>query len=171
LASVSNKTVPPTALPATYYGSTIIQTPASDRFALATMAEKQPSELHEGAADPHAPTGTADDRKAAAALSNLDVQEDASERRDVDGKALDKAMKGLSVTGANGVEKKSVKIEAADVSLLVCLQDGAGYSQRTKTDKLKVSELELPKPKATELLRAHEGNALKALRAYITTAP
>jgi len=152
LASVSNKTVPPTALPATYYGSIIIQTPASDRFALATMAEKQPSELHEGAADPHAPTGTADDRKAAAALSNLDVQEDASERRDVDGKALDKAMKGLSVTGANGVEKKSVKIEAADVSLLV-------------------SELELPKPKATELLRAHEGNALKALRAYITTAP
>lgn len=115
------------------------------------MTETQPSGVREGAAEPHAPTGTADDRKAAAALSSLDAQEDASEKKEVDGKALDKAMKGLSVKGANGVEK-SVKIEAGDVSLLV-------------------SELELPKQKATELLRSHEGNVLRALRAYITIAP
>jgi hypothetical protein len=30
-----------------------------------------------------------------------------------------------------------------------------------------VDELELPKPKATELLKAHDGDAVKALRAYL----
>lgn len=135
------------------------------------MAEPQPSDINEGAANPHAPTGTADDRKAAAALSNLDAQEDAGEKKEVDGKALDKAMKGLSVKGVNGVEKKSVKIEVADVSLLVRIQDDECHDQREKVDISKVSELELSKPKATELLRAHEGDAVKALRAYVTTTP
>ncbi|KAF2856712.1 hypothetical protein T440DRAFT_474080 [Plenodomus tracheiphilus IPT5] len=116
------------------------------------MAEPQPSDVHEGAADPHAPTGTADDRKAAAALSTLDAQDDTSVKKEIDGKALDKAMKGLSVKGGKGDDKKSVKIEAGDVTLLV-------------------SELELSKQKATELLRANEGNAVKAMRAYVAVAP
>ena len=30
-----------------------------------------------------------------------------------------------------------------------------------------VDELELPKPKATELLKAHDGDAVKALKAYL----
>lgn len=83
------------------------------------MAEPQPSTIHEGAAEPHAPTGTADDRKAAAALSTLDTQEDGSAKKEVDGKALDKAMKGLDVNGKSE-EKKVVKVEAGDVALLVC---------------------------------------------------
>jgi hypothetical protein len=84
------------------------------------MAEPQPSSVQEGAADPHAPTGTADDRKAAAALSTLDApQEGDNGSKEVDGKALDKAMKGLNVKDKKEGEKKNVKIEAADVTLLV----------------------------------------------------
>ena len=84
------------------------------------MAEPQPSTVQEGAADPHAPTGTADDRKAAAALSTLDAQEDGGVKKEVDGKALDKAMKNLSVKDASSEEKKNVKVEPADINLLVC---------------------------------------------------
>lgn len=84
------------------------------------MAEPQPSTVQEGAAEPHAPTGTADDRKAAAALSTLDAQEDNAVKKEVDGKALDKAMKNLSVKSTAGEEMKNVKVEPADVNLLVC---------------------------------------------------
>jgi hypothetical protein len=95
------------------------------------MAEPQPQDVHEGAADPHAPTGTAEDRKAAAALSALDVAgDDTAEKKEVDSKALDKAMKGLNVKGEKKEEKekKTVKVEAGDVSLLVSLdaQGGCG---------------------------------------------
>jgi hypothetical protein len=83
------------------------------------MAEPQPAEVQEGAADPHAPTGTAEDRKAAAALSTLDVQEESGAKKEVDSNALDKAMKGLGVEDKKGEEKKTVKVEAADVNLLV----------------------------------------------------
>ncbi|PVI00216.1 hypothetical protein DM02DRAFT_614552 [Periconia macrospinosa] len=116
------------------------------------MAEEpQPEALHEGAADPHAPTGTAEDRKAAAALSSLDAQDDdAAGKKNVDSKALGEAMKGLSVKDKNGDEKKKiVKIDAADVSLLV-------------------AQLELPKQKATDLLRANDGNVLMAIKTFIT---
>lgn len=33
-----------------------------------------------------------------------------------------------------------------------------------------VEELELSKGKATDLLRAHEGDAVKAMRAFVTTS-
>ncbi|KAF2032278.1 hypothetical protein EK21DRAFT_110222 [Setomelanomma holmii] len=115
------------------------------------MAEPQPAEVHEGAADPHAPTGTAEDRKATAALSTLDAQEESGEKKEVDTKALDKAMKGLGVKDRKGEEKKVVKVEAADVTLLV-------------------SELEVSKQKATELLRANEGNAVKAMLAFVNVS-
>ena len=84
------------------------------------MAEPQPSAIREGTADPHAPTSTADDRKAAAALSTLDVQEDNGVKKEVDSKALDKAMKKLNVNDTKDKEKKNVKVEPADVNLLVC---------------------------------------------------
>lgn len=84
------------------------------------MAEPQPSKIQEGAADPHAPTATADDRKAAAALSSLDARdENGVGKKEVDGKALDLAMKNLSVKGAGTQAKKNVKVELADVNLLV----------------------------------------------------
>lgn len=83
------------------------------------MAEPQPSAVKEGAADPHAPTGTAEDRKAAAALESLDAQDDIGEKKEVDSKALDQAMKGLNVKDKKVVEKKTVKIDVVDVALLV----------------------------------------------------
>ncbi|KAF1913906.1 hypothetical protein BDU57DRAFT_520992 [Ampelomyces quisqualis] len=116
------------------------------------MAEPQPAEVHEGAADPHAPTSTAEDRKAAAALSALDTQDEAGAKKEVDTKALDKAMKGLDVQAKKGEEKKTVKVEAADVKLLV-------------------SELEVSKERATELLRAHDGNAVEAMVAFVSAEP
>ena len=89
------------------------------------MAEPQPSTVHEGASDAHAPTSTAEDRKAAAALSTLDATEDSSEKTEVDGKALDKAMKGLHVDDKKKEEekKKAVKVEAGDIALLVSRMD------------------------------------------------
>ncbi|KAA8614694.1 hypothetical protein TUN199_04171 [Pyrenophora tritici-repentis] len=61
-------------------------------------------------------------------------------------------MKGLSVKENKQGDKKSVKIDASDVTLLM-------------------NELEVSKPKATELLRAHDGNAVKAMTAFVMTAP
>jgi hypothetical protein len=96
------------------------------------MAEPQPAAVREGAADAHAPTGTAEDRKAAAALSTLDTAaDDAAEKKEVDGKALYEkalgtAMQGLDVKDQKSDEKKVVKIEAADVTLLVCGEDRSG---------------------------------------------
>lgn len=90
------------------------------------MAEEpQPSNIQEGASDAPAPTGSAEDRKAAAALSALDAQgDDDSGKKEVDTKAMENAMKNLNVKDQKGGEaqKKAIKIEAADVNLLVCLQ-------------------------------------------------
>ena len=129
------------------------------------MAEPQPPTVQEGAAEPHAPTGTADDRKAAAALSSLDAQDDSSVTKEVDGKALDKAVKGLSTKDTKPDEKKNVKVEPADVNLLVC----ASVEQVLLdiTDDAQIKELDLSKQKATDLLKAYDGSAVKAMTAYV----
>lgn len=131
------------------------------------MAEPQPSTVQEGAAEPHAPTGTADDRKAATALSTLDAQEDNEIKKEVDDKALDKALKGLNIKDAKtGEKKKHVKVELTDVNLLVrplqerVLDDVANDEQ--------AKELDLSKQKATELLKAHDGNIVRAMTAFVT---
>ncbi|KAJ3474579.1 hypothetical protein NLG97_g9780 [Lecanicillium saksenae] len=93
----------------------------------------------------------AEDRKAASALANLDSNDDAaaSSSAPVDLAAINKATKGAAAAAKDAY--KNVKVEAADVALLV-------------------DELELPKPKATELLKRHEGDAVKAMRAYVAAA-
>ncbi|KAJ6785388.1 hypothetical protein PWT90_04546 [Aphanocladium album] len=98
----------------------------------------------------------AEDRKAASALASLDANDDtaASSSAPVDLAAINKATKGgagSSAATAKDAAYKNVKVEAADVALLV-------------------EELELPKPKATELLKRHEGDAVKAMRAYVAAA-
>ncbi|KAH6693308.1 hypothetical protein BKA61DRAFT_624487 [Leptodontidium sp. MPI-SDFR-AT-0119] len=136
------------------------------------MAETQPPTIVEGATtgdvDDEIPVAakSAEDRKAAAALSSLDTpRDDESAGKDVDQEAVRKAMERLSGGGAgvgatNGavakkgeqkVVKKTVKVDPADVTLLI-------------------DELELSKIKATDLLKSHDGNAEAALRAYITLA-
>ncbi|KAI8628887.1 hypothetical protein F5Y19DRAFT_100497 [Xylariaceae sp. FL1651] len=119
------------------------------------MAEPQPRTVHEGATtgdvedelqETHAKS--AEDRKAAAALASMDARGDGAEAAEVDAAAVSKAMKNLGATTAEKKEVKKVKVDAADVALLV-------------------DELELTKPKATELLKAHDGDAVRAMKAFI----
>jgi hypothetical protein len=91
-------------------------------------SEPQPSNVQEGAEidGPPVPTN-AEDRKAAAAMSTLEGRgrddDEAKSGKGVDTEALGQAMKNLNVgdEGAKKAEKK-VKVEAVDVTLLVCFQ-------------------------------------------------
>ncbi|KAF1810438.1 hypothetical protein P152DRAFT_98738 [Eremomyces bilateralis CBS 781.70] len=95
--------------------------------------------------------GSAEDRKAAAALEALDAH-DADERatRNVDAaEALGQAMRALEVKDKKeDAEAKKVKVETADITLVM-------------------NELEMPKAKATELLKKHEGDAIRAMKSYV----
>jgi hypothetical protein len=103
------------------------------------MAEPQPSAIHEGAETPPAPAGGAAAASEAAALSSLDNTtissgSDSAPKKEVDLKALNDAMKALG-SGDDGGSKKAatagtlnkkepaklIKVEPADVSLLVSL--------------------------------------------------
>ncbi|KAK3904758.1 hypothetical protein C8A05DRAFT_13401 [Staphylotrichum tortipilum] len=118
--------------------------------------DRQPADIVEGATtagdveDEAQPTAkSAEDRKAAAALSKLDARgDDEGAAREVDQEAVKNAMNALGGGAAAKKETKVVKVDAADVKLLV-------------------DELELPKSKATELLRAHDGDAVLAMKAYL----
>jgi hypothetical protein len=100
------------------------------------MAEPQPSTVREGAdIEDEAPVApkSAEDRKAAAALSTLSAHDDESSapKPEVDTKALGDAMSRLDMTGKakgddekkkkeeEGVVKKKVKVDQGDVALLV----------------------------------------------------
>jgi hypothetical protein len=103
------------------------------------MAEAQPSTVVEGATtgdvDDEIPVAakSAEDRKAAAALSSLDAprEDESTGTKDVDQDAVRKAMDRLAGPATtNGtaskkgeekeVPKKVVKVDQADVALLVC---------------------------------------------------
>jgi NACalpha-BTF3-like transcription factor len=123
------------------------------------MADKQPPTVVEGATtgdvEDELPTAkSAEDRKAASALASLDdiANDDAAaSARNVDQDAVSKAMKTLGggSAAARKDAKPTVKVDQADVALLV-------------------DELDLSKPKATELLKSNEGDAVKAMRAYVS---
>ncbi|KAF2436988.1 hypothetical protein EJ08DRAFT_577717 [Tothia fuscella] len=115
------------------------------------MAEPQPSNIAEGASEEPALPTNAEDRKAAAALSSLDANAEEETGKDVDTEALGAAMKNLDVKEGKKAELAKVKVEAVDVTLLV-------------------EQLELTKFKATELLRQNDGDAVKAMSAYVTAA-
>lgn len=106
------------------------------------MAEPQPSTIHEGASTPPAPPAAASAAAEAAALSSLDNKTLSSEnssapKKEIDLKALNDAMKALdsgssgkkvsaAAAAAGGLKKdeepaKLIKVDAADVSLLVSL--------------------------------------------------
>ncbi|CAG8973609.1 hypothetical protein HYALB_00009761 [Hymenoscyphus albidus] len=132
------------------------------------MAEKQPPTVVEGATtgdveDEIPVAKSAEDRKAAAALSSLDAprEDDSAGLKDVDQEAVRKAMDRLTMAGGgatNGtatkkeeekkVVKKVVKVDQADVALLI-------------------EELELSKIKATDLLKSHDGMVEDALRSFV----
>jgi hypothetical protein len=93
------------------------------------MSEKQPPTVVEGATagdfedEVETTAKSAEDRKAASALANLDGKEDdAGPAKEVDQEAVDKAMKSLASGGAKAAPKKevkNVKVDQKDVALLV----------------------------------------------------
>lgn len=123
------------------------------------MTEEQTHSAREGATagdveDEFQPTAkSAEDRKAASALASLDARgNDEPSSKEVDSEAVNKAMKSLNGSKPSAAPKpvsgKNVKIDDEDVTLLV-------------------NELELTKPKAVELLKAHDGDAVKAMRSWV----
>ncbi|KAL7906146.1 hypothetical protein GGI35DRAFT_458878 [Trichoderma velutinum] len=105
----------------------------------------------EDASDPPPPPQSAEDRKAASALAALDTPTDSSSAAaptNVDQEAVSKAMRALNTApGASTAAKKNVKVDAADVTLVV-------------------DQLDVTKAKATELLKAHDGDAVAVMRAW-----
>lgn len=90
------------------------------------MAEdKQPPAVVEGATggdveEEVQPTAkSAEDRKAAAALSSLDSNREDESSAQVDQDAVKNAFHSLSTAGSKQAEVKKVKVDAADVTLLV----------------------------------------------------
>ena len=154
------------------------------------MAEEpQPASVHEGAQTPAAPASSAEDRKAAAAMSKLDAHqhddEAAAPKKGVDAEALGKAMKNLDIKENNNVPpkkeetKKVVKVNPADVALLVrerCWWPRVRLVRCAALGSLlidflpQVDQLELTKPKATELLKANEGDLVKAMTAFVAVS-
>lgn len=125
------------------------------------MAEEQPPNVREGATtgdvedELQTIAKSAEDRKAASALASLDAagnDDAAGSSKNVDQEAVNKAMKSLGsskpAVAPSTAPAKSVKVDSADVALLM-------------------DELEVSRPKATELLKAHDGDAVKAMRAWI----
>lgn len=100
------------------------------------MAEKQPAAVVEGATTgdvedevPHA-AKSAEERRAAAALSSLDTRADEGAVKDVDAAAVKRAMDRLAgggeKTGGKGGGEKTgevrrvVRVDQEDVKLIVC---------------------------------------------------
>lgn len=159
------------------------------------MAEPIPSAATAGEAADDETSQTlpanAEDRKAAAALNALNANEMSQENGETttkqpsaaDHEALGKAMSRLEI--ASGVSKKKedtkkaetkkevetkkkVKVAAEDVNFLVSsAQVYITVYAGPVLILVQVEELELPKTKATELLRSHDGNAISAVKAFI----
>ncbi|KAI9815964.1 MAG: hypothetical protein M1827_001956 [Pycnora praestabilis] len=142
------------------------------------MAEPQPSTAQAGSTDldeqetPAVPK-SAEDRKAAAALSSLDAHndDDASHKQEVDQEALGKAIRDLEIGTKSVGQKKEGSAAAAEKAEKEKEEE---RRRKIKVDQadvgLLVEELELSKAKATDLLKAHEGDAVKAMRAWVTAS-
>ena len=140
------------------------------------MAEPQPSTATEGMDEAAPPPASGEDRKTAAAMNALESraadndEDNQKPSKQIDSEALSKAISRLEIAQGSGkaamqdpnVERRrkkeeeqkererraKIKVDQADVSMLV-------------------EELDMSKGKATELLRAHEGDASKAMRAFV----
>lgn len=112
------------------------------------MAEEPlPSDIQEGAEQPESLPANAEDRKAAKAMSKLDARgdEDAAPKKEMDMKALNDAMKNLGVGQEQEKEKAQavkkvetpkplVKVDQADVTLLVSSDEAQYYEERCLAD-------------------------------------
>ncbi|KAF7548017.1 hypothetical protein G7046_g8827 [Stylonectria norvegica] len=121
------------------------------------MSEAQPPPSTKAPTTPKStpprPPNPAEDRKAASALASLDADDASnSQSKLVDEDAVHNAIKSLGgakpAAAPAAAPKKNVKVDAADVALLV-------------------DELDLSKIKATEMLKSHDGDAVGAMKAFI----
>jgi len=133
------------------------------------MAEPQPSGVQEGM-DPEGPPAptNAEDRKAAAAMSSLETrggEEEVKPNKQIDQEALGKAISRLELADKVG------KVAAGDTSKSQKDKEEREKRAKIKVDQadvaLLVEELDLNKLKATDLLKAHEGDAVRAMRAFV----
>ncbi|KAG6072783.1 hypothetical protein E4U30_006940 [Claviceps sp. LM220 group G6] len=123
----------------------------AEKFASTTTGDAQDNELHTTAK-------SAEDRKAASALASLDAaghDDPAMNNRDVDREAVNKAMRSLGdgakpASAATVAPSRNIKVDDADVAVLV-------------------DQLEVSKANATDLLKAHDGDAVKAMRTWVNT--
>ncbi|KAI4175985.1 MAG: hypothetical protein LQ343_001267 [Gyalolechia ehrenbergii] len=145
------------------------------------MAEPQPP-IREGA-DPTSPTpapaappASAEDRKAAAALSSLDARATeehlpTSKTKNIDQEALASAINRLELSAG---ATKDVEISEKEKEFVE--RRRKEREERERRNKVKVSaedvallvqELDLAKVKAMDLLKSHEGDAVRAMRAFV----
>ncbi|KAI9743642.1 MAG: hypothetical protein M1818_002958 [Claussenomyces sp. TS43310] len=132
------------------------------------MADPQPPTVVEGATTgdvedeiPALPK-SAEDRKAAAALSSLDTrrEDEAVSTKNVDQDAVKKAMDRLAGTGAQ--ENHEKKEEQKEVRKVVKID---------QADVIQImDQLDLTKAKASDLLKAHDGDAVTAMKAFLTVS-
>ncbi|EGD89283.1 hypothetical protein H112_02899 [Trichophyton rubrum D6] len=142
-------------------GASELPTNAEDRAAAAALsslnAPKTAAEGGEAEEDGAKKPSTADQEALGRAMSRLEMIAGGAKKGAAAAAGGDKKAKTTSTAaavaaaaaGGEVVKKKAVKVAAEDVNLLV-------------------DQLDLTKPKATELLREHDGNAVKAIRSFIT---
>ncbi|PGH08744.1 hypothetical protein AJ80_07782 [Polytolypa hystricis UAMH7299] len=153
------------------------------------MAEPLPKASGDKDAEDTLPAN-AEDRAAAAALSSLNATTGVAENGDAgapsgaklpsaaDQEALGKAMSRLeaAVGKKDGTAKKGKENDVGKSSAGTTATAGAEEVVKKKLVvkvavddvNMLVDQLDLSKPKATELLRAHEGDRVKAIRAFIS---
>ncbi|KAM5481256.1 hypothetical protein McanMca71_007515 [Microsporum canis] len=140
-------------------GASEIPTNAEDRAAAAALsslnAPKTAAEADDADEDGGKKPSSADQEALGRAMSRLEMIAGGAKKAAAGGdrKRTDAttAAGEIAAAAASGevVKKKPVKVAAEDVNLLV-------------------DQLDLTKIKATELLREHEGNAVRAIRAFIS---
>lgn len=136
------------------------------------MAEPQPSNIQEGM-DPEGPPPptSKEDAKAAAAMSSLETRgadEETKPNKQIDQEALGKAISRLELADKVG------KVAAGDNSKAEKEKEEREKRAKIKVDQADVGllaeELDLSKVKATDLLKAHEGDAVRAMKAFVRAA-
>lgn len=114
----------------------------------------------------------ADQKALGEAMSRLAILGDKSKESSgaggsgaAESEAAKKADEEAAAAAALAEKRRKVKVDAADVSLLVSVVGRCVRGLRLM--RIQVEELELSKVKATELLKAHEGDAVKAMTAFV----
>ncbi|KAH8122682.1 hypothetical protein FP744_10002367 [Trichoderma asperellum] len=111
----------------------------------------------------------AEDRKAASALAALDTPSDAAGTPSNDNVNTEAVSKAMLKLGAGDDKAKKPASAAASSSAAAAAAAPAAVKKNVKVDAadvaLVVDELEVAKVKATELLKAHDGDAVATLRA------